>query len=70
MIAVGSNFRVSTVDRAVTPKPCSNITGKQGQDNCETYQGYITHAEYDYSLVFGCIFRYSAQVRFKDMVAV
>ena len=70
MIAVGSNFRVSTVDRAVTPKPWTNITGKQGQDRGETYQGYITHAEYDYSLMFRSVFRYSAQVCFKDMVAV
>lgn len=69
MIAVGSNFRVSTVDRAVTPKPCTLSVVVRNLANF-SHQWYIVHAVHYHSLVFWRVFCYAAQMRFEHMVAV
>lgn len=72
MIAVGSSFRVSTVDRAVTPKPLRQKVNHKIVDlhRRKTYERYIIHAKYDHTLVFRRVLRNATQVRFEDMISV
>jgi len=69
-MAVGSSFRVSTVDRAVTPKPCKNCEHGANATKMRPYQWHIVHTEDDDPLMLRRIFRYPAKMCFHDMVAV
>lgn len=70
-IAVGSSFLASTVDRAVTPKPCDKVSsrtalcGKEGAN-----EGNIVHTKHNNTLVLGRVFRYSPKMCFYDMVSI
>lgn len=37
---------------------------------CWTYKRNISHVEDDDTLMFGCVFRYSTQMRFQDVITV
>jgi hypothetical protein len=72
MMAVGSNFRVSMVDRAVTPKPCGDVIRRHDEKDKsqDTHQRRVGHTKNDYTLMLRCILRYTAQMSFDDMVSV
>lgn len=73
MIAVGSSFRVSMVDLAVTPKPY-DISYKSVQlmisEHCCTHQWYVVHAEDNDALVLGRVLRYPTQMSLQYMIPV
>ncbi len=69
-MAVGSSFRVSTVDLAVTPKPCSMVSIGECVEEDMTYKWDIVHAEHDHSLMLWRVLRDAAQVRLEYMVAI
>jgi len=69
-MAVGSNFRVSTVDRAVTPKPCKHREYGPKAAGMNTCQWYIVHTEDDHPLVLRSIFCYPTKMCLHDMIAI
>jgi hypothetical protein len=79
MTPVGSNLRVSSVDLAVTPNPCSHR--RQPDSSCigthvgvceedPTDERYIRHVINHHPLMFWRIFRDPSKVGFHHMVAV
>ena len=67
---VGSIFRVSTVDRSVTPKPYHGEQSDYFSWDDSTDQWCVVHTIHNNTLMFRCIFRYPSQVCFWDMVSV
>lgn len=74
MIPVGSNFRVSNVDLAVTPKPwkggSASYPGLTITLSRPTHQRHIRHVVHHHTLMLRRVLCYPSKMRFDDVVAV